>query len=289
MILCSTILSLLTGCQRDPHNGVSPVSQYNPFDSLPNAYPMTSIIEEASGIADSKRNPGYLWVEQDSGNPPALQLLSHRGTLLKTIYLKGGTNRDWEDIGLASGPDSTKQYLYIADIGDNDAIHSTSYFYRFEEPGTVTDTVQTFDTIPFTYADGPRDAEAFLVDNNSRDIYIITKREANARLYKIAWPYSMGSNTANFIQAFPYTGVVSAAMDADGKNILVKTYTDIYYYNRGAGLSIPAALQQSPVKLAYRIEPQGEALCFARDNSGFFTLSEKGLASAQSLYFYKRK
>src|SRR5437868_11995221 len=55
-------------------------------------------IDEASGMADSKANPGYLWIEQDSGNPNDIALLSYSGNILKTINIKTAINRDCEDI-----------------------------------------------------------------------------------------------------------------------------------------------------------------------------------------------
>jgi hypothetical protein len=57
------------------------------FDSIPMAKPVTPIIEEGSGLADSKLNPGYLWVEQDSGNPPEIQLMKNDGTVVRKIYI----------------------------------------------------------------------------------------------------------------------------------------------------------------------------------------------------------
>ena len=260
------------------------------FSDTPVAYSMISPVNEASGIADSKINPGYLWVEEDSGNPPQLYLLDHTATTVKKIYIKGASNIDWEDIALADGPDAAKKYLYIAEIGDNDAVHAISAFYRFEEPAAATDTVRGFDLIRFVYEDGPRDAEAFLVDNGSKDIYIITKREAKSRLYRINYPYSTATvNTAVFIQSLPYSGVVSASASSDGKSIIVKTYPALYYYARAAGETIAQSLQKDFTTLGYQLEPQGEAVGFALDNSGFYTLSEKGLGSMQFLYFYKKK
>ena len=261
-----------------------------PFENTPTTLPMKTFIGEASGIADSKISPGYLWVEEDSGNPPQLYLLNHAATTVKKVYIKGATNRDWEDIALAAGPDPSKKYLYVAEIGDNDGNHPSSSFYRFEEPTASTDTVRVFDLINFTYADGPRDAEAFLIDDNTKDIYIISKRDTKSRLYKIAWPYSTSAvNTAVFVQELPYNGVVSAAISTDGKEIIVKTYVALYYYSKNTGESVAQTLQKTYTELGYVLEPQGEAVCFALDNSGFYTLSELGLGSTQSLYFYKRK
>ena len=260
------------------------------FESTPLGYPLTALVNEASGIADSKLNPGYLWVEEDSGNPPQLYLLNHAANTVKKIYLKDAVNTDWEDIALAAGPDAAKKYLYVADIGDNNAVRASVNFYRLEEPLATADTVSAFDLIRFVYADGARDAEAFLVDAATKDIYIITKREAASRLYKISYPYSLTAmNTAVFVAALSYNGVVSAAMSNDGAGIIVKTYPALYYYPMAAGETIAQTLQKTFTPLGYQLEPQGEAVCFALDNSGFYTLSEKGSSNTQSLYFYRKK
>jgi hypothetical protein len=219
-----------------------------------------------------------------------LYLLNHAANTVKKIYLKDAVNTDWEDIALAAGPDAAKKYLYVADIGDNNAVRTSVNFYRFEEPLASADTVSSFDLIRFVYADGARDAEAFLVDDATKDIYIITKRESASRLYKISYPYSSTAmNTAVFVTALPYNGVVSAAMGNDGTGIIVKTYPALYYYPRVAGETIAQTLQKTFTPLGYQLEPQGEAVCFALDNSGFYTLSEKGSGSTQTLYFYRKK
>ncbi|HTL10526.1 MAG TPA: hypothetical protein VL307_19760 [Chitinophagaceae bacterium] len=277
-------------CNKSIHASIDSVQTPASFSNTPQVYPMTSMVAEASGIADSKVNPGFLWVEEDSGNPPQLFLLNHNGSSVKKVFIKGATNIDWEDIVLADGPVAGKKYLYIGEIGDNDAVHPSAGFYRLEEPPAATDTVTQYDFIPFTYNDGPHDAEAFLVDNASKDIYIITKRETASRIYKLSYPYATNSmNTANFLQLLPYNGVVSASAGEDGKGILLKTYTAIYYYSRASGETIPHSLLQQGKSIGYTLEPQGEAVCFALDNSGFYTLSEKGFSNAQSLYFYKKQ
>jgi len=128
-----------------------------------------------------------LWVEEDSGNPPQLFLLGHDGNVRKTIYIKGAVNRDWEDITLVNDT------IYVADIGDNNLNFSDYIIYQFVEPSASTDTVSNFNTIHFAYPDGPHDAEAFLVDPTTKDIYIITKLDASSKIYKLSFPYSAAS------------------------------------------------------------------------------------------------
>lgn len=260
------------------------------FEPVPSAFDLATQIIEASGIADSKANPGFLWVHEDSGNPPQLHLLSHNGKKKKTIYLKNAANRDWEDMALANGPLPERKYIYLGEIGDNNAVHGEVSFYRFEEPSFTADTITEYDVIRFKYEDGPRDAEAFLVDNDSRDIFIITKREKKSRVYQLIYPYRLSEiNEARFVLELSYSGVVSAAISADAKEIIIKTYSRLFYYTRMPGQTIPEALQRQYLPLDYQIEPQGEAVCFSSDSSGFYTLSEKRMSLWQKLYFYKRK
>ena len=62
-----------------------------------------------------------------------------------------------------------------------------------------------------------------------------------------------------------------------------------YYYRMKNGETIDQVLKQPYVLLPYQVEAQGEAICFANDNSGFYTLSEKSFLPAAKLNFYKRK
>lgn len=254
------------------------------FDSLPIGKTLNPMISEISGIADSKMNPGYLWGEEDSGNPAQIYLIGHDGTVAKKVYIKDATNRDWEDMAL-SGND-----IYIAETGDNNLAYTEYGFYKFPEPLATVDTVKNMEHIRFKYPDGPHDAEAFLVDAASKDIYIITKRDNTSKVYKLAYPYSTTAlNTVTATGSLPYSGVVSAAISVDGKEIIIKTYPALFHYEKNGSETIAQALQKSYTTLPYKLEPQGEGISFANDNSGFYTLSEKGFGSSVNLYFYKRK
>ncbi len=226
------LLVVLFSCKKSSTQTDHPVT----YEKAPQSYTLTGIaITEASGIAQSKSNPGYLWVEQDSGNPPAIYLLSHDGFVKDSVRIVGPSNRDWEDMALAAGPVPGKNYIYIAELGDNNAVYPTYSFYRFEEPLPDQDEVTAVDTIKFTYPDESHDAEAFLVDNNTKDIYIITKRDAKSKVYRLAYPQSTTENNeAVFVADLDYTGVVSAAISPDGKEIIIKNYTTLFLlYKKG--------------------------------------------------------
>ncbi len=249
------------------------------------------IIDEASGIADSRANSGFLWVEQDSGNPPEISLLAYNGTVSKKIYIKGIVNRDWEDIALAKGPDADGYYIYLAEIGDNSLQYASYYIYRFREPAASADTVFTYDKIAFKYPEGANNAEAIIVDNNSKNIFIITKSETKSNIYKLPYPQNTtgGITEATLVGQLPFAVVVGAGISPDGTEIIIKTYTALNYWKRSAAETIEQVLKSPPTSLTYQLENQGESVCFKNDSSGFYTLSEKpATATPVFLNFYKR-
>ncbi len=262
----------------------SPLKRTAEFESTPEVHSVKPLIEEASGIADSKDYTGSLWVHEDSGRPTQLFLLNHQGNVARKVYLEGVVNRDWEDMVRLGNE------LFIGDIGDNNKVYPEYTFYHFTEPTPAEDTIKNIKAIRFQYPDGSHDAEAFLVDPGTKDIYIITKQDNPSRIYKLAFPYNYnGINSVTFEGMTKYTGIVSAATSADGKELLLKTYTSLYHLAREGKETVFDALLKDFTNIPYRLEPQGEAVSFAADNSGFFTLSEKGFTQSVNLFFYPRK
>ena len=86
----------------------------------------------------------------------------------------------------------------------------------------------------------------------------------------------------------PPTQIVAADISADGDEIIMKDYDNIYYWPL-KGKAMEESLKEKPQVLKYTAEPQGEAIGFTRDGSGFFTLSEKISGEKSYLYFYERR
>jgi hypothetical protein len=247
--------------------------------------------DEASGMADSRAIPGNVWLEEDSGNPAEMVLLGYDGKTKGRIAIPNSQNVDWEEMALGPGPTSGQNYIYMGDIGDNNAGRPFCQIYRFIEPKSLTEKIGTVERINYVYPDGPRDAEAMFTDPQTLDIWIISKRESKVHLYKLAYPQNI--NVVTTLQAFgelPLSLVTGAAISPDGSEILVRTYTAVYYWKRKAGQTIADALQTAQGRqLGYRVEPQGEAICFDKDAKGFFTTSERATAVNTSLFYYAKK
>lgn len=154
-------------------------------------------LNEVSGLAASRRNPGIFWVHNDSGDTARFFAITAAGTLRGTYNLSGITATDWEDIACGPGPDA-KTYLYFADTGDNNRDRTDLRIVRVEEPAAslsgavATVTLSGAVTFPVSYQGGARyDAETLLLDPLSRRLYLITRDRANegfARLLEASIP-----------------------------------------------------------------------------------------------------
>ncbi|WP_268034450.1 hypothetical protein [Algoriphagus sp. PAP.12] len=249
------------------------------------------ILEEISGIAFSKLHPNLIYAQTDSGGEPAVYLLDSLGNELGKIMLKGVKNRDWEDIAVAEGPDG-KCYIYVAEIGDNAAVHPSVFIYKIPEPLSIREISEVKPEImELEYPGGARDAETLLVDKQDGKIYILSKRDKKNNLYSVNWD-KFGKDKAIELDKeieLPITSSVGGDISFQADQILIKNYLAIYYWKRASGQSIVEALEETPISLPYVPEPQGESIGFSPNGRSFFTLSEKRFNINPVLYRYSSK
>jgi hypothetical protein len=259
---------------------------------------------EASGLVASRTHPGVLWSHNDSGDGPHLFALTTSGGHLGVFTLAGAEARDWEDIAIGPGPEPGVDYLYAGDIGDNDSQRDLTFVYRVAEPAVDIDqapvetTLTGVSTITLRYPDGPSDAETLLVDPLTGDLYVITKRSTEVAVLRAAAPQSttdvivMERAGTLSLARVPFApaagqGAVGGDIAPSGLEVLLKTYLEIYYWKRASGAE--ALFAHPSVTLPYVPEPQGEAIAWAADGSGYFTLSEETPSIPATLYFYPRQ
>ena len=257
-------------------------------------------LSEVSGLVASRKNPHTLWVHNDSGNETELYLIDTLGELLTTYYLAEGVNFDWEDIAIGPGPEVGETYLYVGDIGDNVAMYDERYVYRFPEPvysaTNPVDTITDYDRLGFFYREGSVNAETLLLDPLTQDIFVLSKESDQIRVHQFHFPAEPPfRQPAELMALLSFDGVnlldrlVGGDISADGKEVLLKTYEHVLYWSRkDTSVSIPELLQLPADTLPYWPEPQGEAIGFAADGSGYYTLSEENLGATIYLYFYPR-
>lgn len=253
---------------------------------------------ELSGLAASRLNPGLIYTHEDSGGNPEVYLTNANGDDLGKIVLDGVYNRDWEDIACGPGPEAGKTYIYVAEIGDNDAVYGSIAIYRFVEPDLKGANAQTAvhvtpETIKLVYPTGAVNAETVMVDPLTKDIYISTKQVGKSTLYVAKYPQSLSATTTlTPLANFPFDLLTAGDISPDGSEILVRNTGQIWYWKRQAGETVVDAMLRKPMDAPYaRNEHQGESVCFTADAGGYFTTSEtkKYPTDKSALSFYKRK
>jgi len=255
----------------------------------------SSILFEVSGLVASRLNPGYLWVEEDSGNPNEIQLISPMGQIVARFEIEGATNHDWEDIAIGAGPKAGVPYIYLADIGHNKVRFADKVIYRFPEPSLagmqlpVEGQITEVETIRLQLPDKAQNAEAMLVDSATNELFILSKGEDSV-VYKASCPKSqMQPISMSRLFVLPFKDITSAALSPDGREILVRTYGKLFYYKRRGGETIAETLKRPPAMVPVAKEQQGEAVGWEPNGDGYFTTSEELDGYPQTIFYYRRK
>lgn len=170
---------------------------------------------EMSGIVQSRRYPGVLWVHNDSGDKARIFPIKLSGDVIKPPYESGfwvdapeegkqewpgidianATNVDWEDIAIDGDT------LYLADVGNNGNARRDLGVYVVPEPNPeATGVVRALKFLPIRYPDQvaypPKDwffdCEAIFVHRGR--VHLVTKHRKNgnfaipdvgAKLYRL--------------------------------------------------------------------------------------------------------
>jgi len=213
-------------------------------------------VNEASGLAISRRNPAVIWTHNDSGNDAVLFAIDGNGTLHGRTRVPIRT-RDWEDVSF--GPCPSGHCLYIADIGDNRNARQRVQIYRVPEPAVGDAETAAPEVFNATYADGPHNAEAMFVIGTA--LFIVT-RDRTGGLYRAVIPET-DSHDLRFelLGQLGIVPVTDAETSTDGKSVVVRTSHEAVLY-RTVDLSrgIIAPILRVPLDGLKEMQGEGVAL-----------------------------
>jgi hypothetical protein len=248
-------------------------------------------IKEASGLAISSASDDFLWTLNDSGGSAHLHLFGTDGRDHGKTKVTNAENIDWED--LASFTLDGKNYLLVADVGDNDALRETCTLYFIPEPKLPADgkklgaELTSTRHIEFRYEDGPRDCESVAVDVVDEKIILISKRSQPPEVYELPLRASAkrGVIVARKIGVTavdsPVGSLIPFANQPTGLDIsrdrshaAVVTYYGVFLFPRQAGETWTQALARKPVSLGSHGLGQAESIAFSRDGKFIYTISE---------------
>jgi len=240
------------------------------------------VLSELSGLAASRRHPGIYWAHNDSGNAFAIYAVRETGAVEAAFSIVGATGRDPEDIGV--GPctrGDARTCIFVADTGDNLRTRDHVQIVRVVEPETLRTGPLIADTFPFTYPDGPHDAEALLVDPRTAELYLLTKSIVSlGDLYRVeldprrhvARAVHLGSPSLGRA----YDGMVTAAsVHPSATRILVRTYARLWEFRKPGATSIAdVLLTGTPRAVPTARQLQGEAVSYTADGTGYLLGAE---------------
>lgn len=234
-------------------------------------------LNELSGLAVSRLNPGILWSHEDSGGAAELYALDFDGNRVATLTVEGVQNEDWEDLALF--PSATGWSLYIGDIGDRGTARSLYAVLRVEEPILIPGTVE-YTVVPevfsYSFPGDPEDAEALVVEGSGLPVILTKRTDATAGVYR--FPTLSDGVVLDWLGDVP-TGAAGEDLTArataadlwpDGSRLVLRSYFHLWEFSPAGDLAaLPA-----PVELSGALEFQGEAVAYDPLQGGIWQLSE---------------
>jgi hypothetical protein len=255
-------------------------------------------ITEVSGIAASHRNRDVVYVHNDSGDAARFYALDRAARVVGAYELAGATLLDCEDIATALG------FVFLADTGDNagrtgiGAPRQSVAVYKVREPVIDTPTaapsvqlLSSWSVLELRYPDRAHDAEALMIDPVSGALLLVTKEDHGPSLVFRAALDAKSPALLERVAEIPFgtrhapghyyatAGDISARGDA----VLLRTYGSVLLFARTPGEPWSTTFARPATLSPSRLEPQGEAIAFAADGLGYFTVSE---AARQPVFFF---
>lgn len=245
-------------------------------------------LNESSGLAASKCQPGVFWTHNDSGGGPFIFAINQSGRHLGVWRVPNAVNVDWEDIAAYKNTEG-KCFLYIGDIGDNARRRKALSVYRISEPKAVgmenTSPDQAPATEPagiirFRYPDGAHDSEALMVHPVTGVIYLITKRlDGPAEIYKIpsrfvAEDVLVAKKVGEIsLPAVPNGLVTGGDISSDGRRVVLCDYLAGYLFVFKTG-DFDSIWYETPSRFDLGAREIGEAVAFNQLGTGVLAASE---------------
>lgn len=239
-------------------------------------------IDESSGVACSRRHPGFFWTHNDSGGDGRVYLFDTKGRNLGSCLLEDTLPFDFEDI--FSFQADGKSYLVVCDVGNNGRAAAIQLMYVIEEPpfdvekGVTVDQAPVVQTIAYSYEDDHRDCEAVGIDPTDKTILFVTKeRTSECYVYALAWPKPSLTKafSARQIGTLKIPAVTAMDISPDGRRAIVLTYKHAYEFVRGENETWKGAFARKPRTIVAPERVQGESICYGADGKTLYLTSEK--------------
>ncbi len=240
-------------------------------------------LDEVSGVAVVRSQPALLWMHNDSGDSARVFAVNKKGKIALTVNLEGATAFDWEDM------EAQKQWVYMGDIGDNLEFRANVQIYRFKTPTIAADAKKQVLNLPATqwqkttlrFPDGSHNCESLAVTPDGRMLLITKEKSGVSGFYSWNSAWKNGTDgTLTKIGAWNFVGdnkdqrlATGADFSADGRKLVVTTYTDLYEFPLRRAFDF-SSLQFQPQKQTLPRQKQCEAVCYSLDGRTIYSTGE---------------
>jgi beta-glucanase (GH16 family) len=184
---------------------------------------------EVSGAVASQRLSGVGWFIRDSGNPASLYSFRFDGSggsaRVREVPVTGATNRDWEDLTYAVGPDGRGR-LYIIESGQGGGDTS---IYEVPEPGPGQLRTAPARRYRYAFPDlGTTNTEsAFMVGEH---LALVTKTSPG-RIYRFDTLSESGVNRPRYMGLLADADRVSVVrLSLDRRTMVAASHTQAFVY-----------------------------------------------------------
>lgn len=272
------------------------VSLYSDIPSQPEAEQVCIVsdkrINEASGLALSRRQSDAVWMHNDSGDVARLFLVGLDGATRGVFPVADlPMPLDWED--MCSFSVNGEPWLLIGDVGDNafnrhivapdTGQERACRLYLCREPelkeGAEQEPVPVYATIIYEYEDGPHNCESVAVDTERGEILLVSKSKStplDCGVYSIPLTMEVGTTsvTAARIGSLDLRNATAMDIAPDNHRMVVITGTSGLVVERDAGESWGDAMLSNSRTIALPKRNGGETVCFTSNRDELFLNSE---------------
>jgi hypothetical protein len=188
-------------------------------------------IKESSGLETSQHWRNIIYTHNDSGDDARFFAVNLRGQTKAVYTLNGAGSWDWED--MSQGPNDT---LWFGDIGANQLGRDSIAVYKVKEPQKLRSRTIAWTRYDFRYDDDQsHNAEALLVNPVTGALFVVTKADSGAGVYRSTMPLrTSGLNTLKRVAAAPVK-VTGGDFSPNGKRLVLRTYGSAYFYRKIGG------------------------------------------------------
>lgn len=232
-------------------------------------------VNELSGLATARVDGAAWWMHNDSGGEPLIYGVSAEQGVVTTRRFAESA-RDVEDMAAGLCGDGVSRCLYVADIGDNLAVHASVRIHRVAE--LDSDIQPQSERMTLRYATGAVDAEALFV--RGQQVVVMTKEPGRSRVFAVDFEAGADLEVSEIatlsLEGLPAgaSELLTAADWHPESGLLLRTYTTVAWVPLADDAPLSVLGEAVPVPLPVGLDLQGESIAWFDDGAGYFHAGE---------------